>query len=131
MYVRYIRGLSFRVTENEKRIIRQIIQELLTNNIIQELNSSYAIPILLVKKKNSEYRICVDFRKLNVVTMKDKYLMSLIEKQIDKLGGNRYFIDLDLASGYYQVPVAADSIKKMAFITQKGHYEGSYEYHLA
>jgi len=65
----------------------------------------------------------IDYRKLNAVTIKDKYPMSLIEDQIDKLGGNRYFTGLDLASGYYQVPMAADSIEKTAFVTPEGHYE--------
>lgn len=58
--------------------------------------------------------MCVDYRKLNVFTVKDKYPMPLIEKRIDKLEGNRYFTGLDLASGYYQV--AADSIEKTAFV---------------
>jgi len=62
----------------------------------------------------------IDYRKLNAVTIKDKYPMSLIEDQIDKLGGNRYFTGLDLASGYYQVPMAADSIEKTAFVTPEG-----------
>lgn len=113
----------YRLAESEKRIQREIIQELLTNGIIRELSLSYASPIILVKKKSGEYRMCVDFRKLNAITIKDKYPMPLIEEQIDKLGGNRYFTGLDLASGYYQVPVATDSIEKTAFVTPEGHYE--------
>lgn len=80
-------------------------------------------PILLVKKKNGEHRMCIDFRKLNAITIKDKYPMRLIEEQIDKLGGYKYFTGLDLASGYYQVPVAEDSIAKTAFVTPEEHYE--------
>lgn len=67
--------------------------------------------------------MCVDYRKLNAVTVKDKYLLPLIKDQIDKLGGNRYFTGLDLASGYYQVPMAVDSIEKTVFVTPEGHYE--------
>lgn len=67
--------------------------------------------------------MCVDFRKLNAITIKDKYPMPLIEDQIDKLGGNCYFTTLDLASSYYQVPVAKGSIEKTAFVTPDGHYE--------
>jgi len=63
--------------------------------------------------------MCVDFRKLNAITIKDKYLRPLIEEQNDKLGGTKYFTEL--ASGYYQV--AAGSIEKTAFVTPKGHYE--------
>lgn len=113
----------YRLSESEKQVTREIVRELLINNIIRESNSPYASPILLVKKKNNEYRLCIDYRKLNAITIKDKYSMPLIEEQIDKLGGNRYFTGLDLASGYYQVPVAADSIEKTAFITPEGHYE--------
>lgn len=107
---------------SKKRIVREMIQELLTNNIIRESSSSYASPILIVKKKNGEYRMCIDYRKLNAITIKDKYPMPLIEEQIDKLGGSRYFTCLDLASGY-QVPVAAGSVEKTAFVTPEGHYE--------
>lgn len=76
-----------------------------------------------MKKKNGENRMCVDFRKLNAITVKDKYPMPLIEEQIDRLRGNQYFTGLDLASGYYQVPVATDSIEKTVFVTPEGHYE--------
>lgn len=62
-----------------------------------------------------------DFRKLNAITVKDKYPMPLIDEQIDKLEGNKYFTGLDLASGYYQISAAADSIEK-TFITPVEHY---------
>lgn len=67
--------------------------------------------------------MCIDFRKLNTITIKDKYPMPLIEEQIDKLGSYKYFTGLDLASGYYQVPVAEDSIAKTAFVMPEGHHE--------
>lgn len=111
------------LAEPEKQTVRGIVRELLDNSIIHESNSPYASPILLVRKKNGEYRMCIDYRKLNAITVKDKYPMPLIEDQIDKLGGNRYFTGLDLASGYYQVPIADDSIEKTAFVTPEGHYE--------
>lgn len=113
----------YRLAEPEKQILRKMVQELLDNGIIRESNSPYASPVLLVKKKNGEYRMCVDFRRLNAITIKDKYPMPLIKEQIDKLGGNKYFTGLDLASGYYQVTVAGDSIEKTAFVTPEGHYE--------
>lgn len=62
----------YRLAENEKRVVREIIRELVANNIIRESKSPYASPILLVKKKNGEYRMCVDFRKLNAIMIKDK-----------------------------------------------------------
>lgn len=113
----------YRMSMSEKEILNGLINELLENKIIRESRSPYASPILLVKKKTGDYRMCVDYRKLNAVTVKDKYPLPLIEDQLDKLGGNKYFISLDLASGFYQVPMAADSIEKTAFITPQSHYE--------
>lgn len=76
----------YRLAEPEKRALRGIVKDLLTNGIIQESSSPYASPVILVRKSNGEYRMCVDFRKLNAVTIKDKYPLPRIEDQIDKLG---------------------------------------------
>lgn len=113
----------YRLSEYERGVLRDIIQELLDNHIIRQSESPYASPVLLVTKKTRGYWMCVDFRKLNAITVKDKYPIPLIDDQIDKLGGYRYFTGLDLTSGYYQVPVDENSIAKTAFITPEGHYE--------
>jgi hypothetical protein len=86
-----------------------MIKELLD---IRESVLPYVSPITLVKKKTGDYRIYVDCRKLIAITMKDKYLLPLIDDQINKLGSHKYFTGLDLASGYYQVTV-----------TQRLHYK--------
>lgn len=113
----------YRLPEAEKKVVREIIADLLKNGIIRESDSPYASPVTLVKKKTGDYRMCIDYRKLNAITVKDKYPLPLIDDQIDRLGGNKYFTGLDLASGYYQVPVAENSITKTAFVTPEGHYE--------
>jgi transposase InsO family protein len=113
----------YRLAESQKTILRDIISELLDNKIIRESRSSYASPITLVPKKPSGVRLCIDYRRLNAITVRDRYPLPLIEEQIDKLGGNKYFTALDLASGFYQVPVAKDSIHKTAFVTPEGHFE--------
>lgn len=114
----------YRMSMHEKGILRSLINDLLQNNIIRESTSPYASPVLLVKKKTGDYRMCVDYRRLNAVTVKDKYPLPLIDEQIDKLGGdNLFYITLDLASGFYQVPMANDSIEKTAFITPESHFE--------
>ncbi|CAG9134000.1 unnamed protein product [Plutella xylostella] len=87
-------------TEREK--VRETIDELLRNDIIQESSSSYSSPILMVKKKTGEQRLCVDFRALNNKTCKDRFPLPIIDDQISNLSGNAYFTTLDLASGYYQ-----------------------------
>ncbi|XP_076758417.1 uncharacterized protein LOC143427834 [Xylocopa sonorina] len=113
----------YRLAEPEKKVVRQIIADLLQNGIIRESDSPYASPITLVRKKTGDIRMCVDYRRLNAVTIKDKYPLPLIDDQIDSLGGNRYFTGLDLASGYYQVPVAENSIAKTAFVTNPWTFE--------
>lgn len=102
-----------------------MVDELLENNIIRESNSPYASPALLVTKKNGEKRLCIDYRQLNKVTIKDKYPMPRIEDLVDRLQGRKCFTCLDLKSGYYQIMMSENekSIEKTAFITEDGHYE--------
>lgn len=78
---------------------------------------------MLVKKKNDDYRLCVDYRALNKKTVKDSYPMPVIDDQLDRLSGNKFFTSLDLASGYHQIPVAEESRHLTAFVTPDGHYE--------
>ncbi|XP_043262439.1 uncharacterized protein LOC122403150 [Colletes gigas] len=111
------------LTSVEREKVRGIIDELLANEIIRESTSPYASPIILVKKKNGEDRMCVDFRALNKITVKDRFPLPLIEDQLDRLGMGKYFTTLDMASGFYQVPIAEGSIAKTAFVTPDGHYE--------
>lgn len=113
----------YRMSMPEKAIVRDKIQDLLENNIIRESNSPYSSPIILVKKKNGDYRLCVDFRKLNNVTVKDKYPLPIIEEQVEKLGGKQIFTSLDMSQGFYQIPLQKESIAKTGFITPEGHYE--------
>lgn len=113
----------YRMSFSERQKVREIVDELLDNDIVQESESNYASPILLVRKKTGEQRLCVDFRALNAKSVKDKYPLPLIEDQISNLSGNKFFITLDLASGYYQIPMAAESRHLTAFVTPDGHYE--------
>jgi hypothetical protein len=103
--------------------IRKIVDKYLRNGIIQESTSPYASPVLLVGKKNGEQRLCVDYRALNKITIKDKYPIPFIEDHLSRLAGYGWFISLDLYSGYHQIPIARDSIPMTAFVTQDGHYE--------
>lgn len=113
----------YRLSYSEREQVRGIVDELLQNDIIQESNSSYSSPILLVKKKSGEQRLCVDFRALNNKTRKDCFPLPLIDDQLANLSGNTLFTTLDLASGYYQIPMAEDSRHLTAFVTPDGHYE--------
>lgn len=113
----------YRLSLPEKAIVRDKINDLLENNIIRESSSPYCSPIVLVKKKNGDYRLCVDYRKLNSITVKDKYPLPIIEEQIEKLCGKKYFTSLDMSQGFYQIPLEEQSIPKTGFITPEGHYE--------
>lgn len=113
----------YRTSHSDRQIIREMVSELLENNIIRDSNSPYASPVLLVSKKNGEKRLCIDYRALNKITIKDKYPMPRIEDLVDRLQGYKVFTSLDLKSGYYQIGVHKDSVDKTAFITEDGHYE--------
>lgn len=113
----------YRLSIAEREKVKRMVSELETAGIIRESSSPYASPILLVKKKTGDERMCVDYRALNKVTKRMKYPLPIIDDQIDRLGGKKYFTSLDLKSGFYQIPLHPDAIEKTAFVTPDGHYE--------
>ena len=96
---------------------------MLEDGVIVESNSSWGAPIVLVKKKDGMTRLCVDFQRLNSLTALDTYPMPHIEELIDKLGGATYLTTLDLARGYWQVPIAENAKEKTAFVTPHGLFQ--------
>lgn len=117
-----VRYRPCRLSYYEKEQVRDTIVDLKKTDVIEETSSHFARPILLVRKKNGEARMCVDYRALNKLTVKDKHPIPLIDNQIDGFRDQRYYTSLDLYSGYYQVPVVRDSRHKTAFITPNGHH---------
>lgn len=113
----------YRMSHAERTMVRGMVQEILDSNIVRESSSSYVSPIVLVKKKTSDKRLCVDYRALNRKTKKHHYPLPRVEDQLDLFAGNTLFTSLDLASGYYQIPVAEESRPKTAFVTPDGQYE--------
>lgn len=113
----------YRMALSEQETVRRMIGELLEAKIVKESDSEYSSPVLLVKKKNGEPRLCIDYRKLNAHTVKICQPLPRIDDQIDKLHGNNYFTSLDLRSGYYQIPIAETSKKYTSFVTPHGQYE--------
>ena len=96
---------------------------MLSLGIIQESNSPFASPIVIVKKKDGSDRICVDYRKLNKLTVADPEPMITAEDLFQRLGKSKYYTKIDLSKGYWQIPVAEDGIEKTAFITPDGTYD--------
>ncbi|XP_025265055.1 uncharacterized protein LOC112638147 [Camponotus floridanus] len=112
-----------RVSVSEKEKLRKILDDLLERKIIQPSKSEYVSPIILVKKKNDELRLCVDYRVLNKVLRRDNYPLPLIEDQIDVLRDKKYFSILDLKDGFFHIRIADESIKYTAFTTPYGIFE--------
>jgi hypothetical protein len=96
---------------------------LLDKGYICQSTSPWACPLLFVEKKEKEMRLYVDYRPLNVVTIKNKYPLSCIDILFDQLVGAELFSKIDLRSGYYQIKICTEDIPKTAFTTRYGLFE--------
>lgn len=112
-----------RITRSDEEKLRIILDDLLQSDIIRPNKSPYASPIVLVRKKNGELRLCVDYREINKITEKDNFPAPIVDNYIDQLKDTRYFTSLDMKSGFYHIKMAEDSIKYTSFVTPLGQFE--------
>ncbi|XP_060172736.1 uncharacterized protein LOC132603619 [Lycium barbarum] len=113
----------YRMAPAELKELKEQLRDLLEKGFIQPSASPWGAPVLFVRKKDGSLRMCIDYRQLNKVTIKNKYPLPRIDDLFDQLQGARYFSKIDLRSGYHQVRVREADIPKTAFRTRYGHYE--------
>lgn len=123
-----INAKLYRYPPKHEEEVRRQIQEMKEQGIIQQSNSKYSSPLIVVPKKmdnsgNKKYRIVIDYRKLNDVTVDDKFPLPNIDSILDKLGKAQYFSTIDLAKGYHQILIKKEDRHKTAFVTPHGLYE--------
>jgi hypothetical protein len=113
----------YRMSPGELDVLKTQLEELLTSGFIQPSKSPYGAPVLFVKKKDGSLRMCVDYRALNKITVKNRYPLPRVDELFDRLRGAKYFSKLDLTSGYHQIRIHPDDVYKTAFRTRYGHFE--------
>ena len=114
---------QFRLSQLERLEVEKQVTDLLEKGFIRPSTSPYGAPILFVAKKTGELRMCIDYRALNKITVKNRYPLPRIDDTLDKLSGSTLFTALDLASGYHQLRITPEDIPKSAFTTPLGHFE--------
>lgn len=113
------RRVPIAFAEEEKKLIMQMQEQ----GVIRKSSSPWSSPLVLVIKKNGKVRPCVDYRRLNAVTIKDAFPLPRIQDCLDTVAGATIFSTFDLTSGYHQIPVRSEDIHKTAFVTKYGLFE--------
>ncbi|GJT30553.1 putative reverse transcriptase domain-containing protein [Tanacetum coccineum] len=113
----------YRLAPAEMQELSTQLQELSDRGFIRPSSSPWGAPVLFVKKKDGSFRMCIDYRELNKLTMKNRYPLLRINDLFDQLQGSRVYSKIDLRSGYHQLRVREEDIPKTAFRTRYGHYE--------
>ena len=115
-----IRQKPYRIPHAYHEKVLEKLENMEKNGIIEKSESEWAFPLMIVTKKDGWVRLCVDYRKLNQNTKFDAYPMPRIEELLDRIGDAHFITILDLAKGYWQVPMSAEDREKMAFVSPNG-----------
>jgi len=118
-----VNARAYRLPPDQKDEVEKQLKEMLQKGLIRLNSSPYASPVLLVHKKDGTWRFCIDYRKLNAVTVKNKHPMLVVKELLDELASSCWFSKLDLRSQYHQIRVASKDIHKTTFMTHQGLYE--------
>jgi hypothetical protein len=115
--------IPYRMVANQLAKLKEQLQELLDKGYIHPSASPWGAPVIFILKKDGMQRMCVDYRSLYEVTIKNKYPLPIIDDLFDQLKGACVFLKIDLRSGYHQLKIRASDIPKTAFITRYSSYE--------
>ncbi|KAJ8018540.1 hypothetical protein HOLleu_43415 [Holothuria leucospilota] len=118
-----IKQQPYRMNPMKQEIVKKEIQYMLENNLISPSNSPWSSPVLLVPKEDGTQRLCIDYRKVNSVTVTDSFPIPRLDDCIDRIGHATYVSKFDLLKGYWQVPLTERARKISAFATNEGLYE--------
>ncbi|GKD92775.1 putative reverse transcriptase domain-containing protein [Tanacetum coccineum] len=113
----------YRLAPSEMQELSDQLQELADRGFIQPSTSPWGAPVLFVKKKDRSFRMCIDYRELNKLNIKNHYPLPRIDDLFDQLQGSSVYSKIDLRLGYHQLRVRDEDIPKTAFRTRYGHYE--------
>ena len=113
----------FRLSPKEKAEIERQVAEALGNGWIERSSSAYGAPLLFVPKPDGSLRMCIDYRGLNKIIVKNNFPVPRIDDLIDNLVGSKYFSTLDLAAGYHQLKLQQTDVPKTAFNNHFGKFE--------
>ncbi|GBG74194.1 hypothetical protein CBR_g17906 [Chara braunii] len=117
------KGRIYRMSPSELDELRQQLKELVQKGWIRPSVSPYGSPVLLVPKKGGTLRMCIDYRGLNAITVKNREPLPRIDDLLDRVQGCRYFSKIDMKSGYHQIAIRPEDQHKTAFQTRYGLYE--------
>lgn len=107
----------------QKDVVERMVKKMLDLGIIQHNHSFFTSPVVIIKKKDGLWRLCINYRALNKLIVNDKFPIYIIDKVLEELVGATIFSKIDLIYGYHQIRMFFEDVHKTTFKTHNGHYE--------